>query len=83
MTAKLYKPGDTVVVTPDVLECEYGCNGEMERLIGYKVTIAYSDGTTYGIEEGGWAWTDRCFAPATPSITEEAAQAIFSELMGG
>lgn len=83
MTAKLYKPGDIVVVTSDVLECEYGCSHEMELLIGQEVTIAFVDGDSYGIKEEGWVWTDRCFAPATPSITEEAAQAIFSELMGG
>ena len=38
-----FQVGDTVVVTPEVKNCRYGCNEEMKKMIGKEFVVEISD----------------------------------------
>jgi len=60
-----YKVGDKVRVRADLnLDNKYGgwsMNSEMIEFNGKVVTIKHCEGSTYAIEECGWAWTYEMF----------------------
>lgn len=75
-----FQVGDTVVVTPEVKNCRYGCNEEMKKMIGKEFVVEISDpGYNYYVLAGAfWHFDEESLQLITPlpSVQEEELLAL-------
>ena len=75
-----FQVGDTVVVTPEVKNCRYGCNEEMKKMIGNEFVVKISDpGCNYYVLAGAfWHFDEESLQLITPlpSVQEEELLAL-------
>lgn len=75
-----FQVGDTVVVTPEVKNCRYGCNEEMKKMIGKEFVVKISDpGCNYYVLAGAfWHFDEESLQLITtlPSVQEEELLAL-------
>lgn len=75
-----FQVGDTVVVTPEVKNCIYGCNEEMKKMIGKEFVVKISDPgrNHYFLEGAFWHFDEKSLQLITPlpSVQEEELLAL-------
>lgn len=75
-----FQVGDTVVVTPEVKNCRYGCNEEMKKMIGKEFVVKISDPgrNHYFLAGAFWHFDEKSLQLITPlpSVQEEELLAL-------